>query len=224
MRMVTSVVLAMTATIVIFAGATRWSHAAPHRSSMATALSRLWAFNAGCVYYADELGCQVRFESLQASTAQPASPTGSPESDPQPASSAPDGVRFESVDIFADSGAQSLAAYQIEVIGTVDGGAIVLVGVEGGESRAFAEPPYYDPGALSHDRVMLAAYTPIDAAALPTGKTRVARLHVQIKTPPHTVDAPPADKPRYTVRVVAVGNAKGERVSAEFTAQTATEK
>ncbi len=61
-----------------------------------------------------------------------------------------------------------------------------LVGVEGGESAAFAPAPYYDPSALMHDRVIVAAFS--TGRDLPAGRTRVARLHLMITGPgePHS--------------------------------------
>ena len=59
--------------------------------------------------------------------------------------SASDAVRFGSVDVFIDSGPAALAAYQFEL--DVTAGNVTLVGVEGGEHRAFQQAPYYDPRA-----------------------------------------------------------------------------
>src|SRR5262249_31529056 len=85
-------------------------------------------------------------------------------------------IRFRSVDIFVDPQGKPLAAYQIEFTGESE--SVKLVGIEGGAHAAFKEPPYYDPAALAHNRVILAALNAADD--LPTGKTRVARLHLEI--------------------------------------------
>jgi hypothetical protein len=86
-------------------------------------------------------------------------------------------VRFAAVDVFVDSGAQALAAYQFEL--KVTAGDVTLVGVEGGEHRAYRQPPYYDPAALTRQRIVIAAF---DASGdLPRGKTRVARLMVRVR-------------------------------------------
>ena len=50
--------------------------------------------------------------------------------------------------------------------------------MEGGEAKAFEEPPYYDPAALSRDRVIIAAFN--TGEDLPQGRTRVATIHLQI--------------------------------------------
>src|SRR5438067_1034311 len=48
-------------------------------------------------------------------------------------------VRFRAVDIFVDSKATPLAAYQLEFV--ADAQRVKLVGIEGGEHAAFREPP-----------------------------------------------------------------------------------
>src|ERR1051325_4419258 len=65
----------------------------------------------------------------------------------------PGGPRFVAVDIVVDSGSTPPAAYQVGLSGAR--GEIQIVGVEGGESAAFAEPPYYDPAALQHERIII---------------------------------------------------------------------
>ncbi len=77
-----------------------------------------------------------------------------------------------------DVGDVPLAAWQIEV--WAPEAQIQLVGLEGGEHAAFAEPPYYDPVAKErgHERLIVAAFSTSDD--LPTGSTRVARLHLHV--------------------------------------------
>ena len=94
-------------------------------------------------------------------------------------------VRFVPVDVWFDTGEQSLAAYQIEV--RYDATRVDIVGLEGGEHPAFTKAPYYDPRVLKRDRAVLAAFT--TGKDLPTGRTRVARVHVMI-----TGDVEPAYK------------------------------
>jgi hypothetical protein len=55
---------------------------------------------------------------------------------------------------------------------------VKLVGVEGGDAPAFRNPPYYDPAALNHRRVILAALT--TASDVPHAPFRAARLHLQV--------------------------------------------
>ena len=52
-------------------------------------------------------------------------------------------VRFAAVDVYVDATDKTLGAYQFEL--TAEVGEIAIVGIEGGEHPAFAEPPYYDP-------------------------------------------------------------------------------
>ena len=85
-------------------------------------------------------------------------------------------MRFVPVHIFIDSGDAPLAAYQFEL--KVVTGDARIVGVEGGDHPAFAQPPYYDPAALSQSRIIIAA---LDTGAdLPAGQTRVATLHMAV--------------------------------------------
>ena len=92
---------------------------------------------------------------------------------------AADAVRFEAIDVFLDSGDDRLAAYQFELAS--EEATVEIVGIEGGEHAAFETPPYYDPGAMKNNRVILAAFNTGDD--LPAGKSRVARIHVQIQGP-----------------------------------------
>jgi hypothetical protein len=78
---------------------------------------------------------------------------------------------FTAVDVYVDS-PKPLAAWQVEI--RTDA---TIVGVEGGEPKAYAEPPFYDPKALRGGRIVLAAFT--TDAAPPSGRIRVARLHLQ---------------------------------------------
>lgn len=96
-----------------------------------------------------------------------------------PAAAAFGSVRFVAVDVFVDSGAQALAAYQFEFVAK----NAQIVGLEGGDS-VFHDAPYYDPAALhpaqesADDRIMVAAFS--TASDLPRGRVRVARLHLML--------------------------------------------
>ena len=85
-------------------------------------------------------------------------------------------VRFAPLHIYIDSGNEALAAFQFELKATT--GQVKIVGIEGGEHEAFKQPPYYDPAALANDRVIIAAFN--TGQELPTGRTRVATIHLQI--------------------------------------------
>jgi hypothetical protein len=87
---------------------------------------------------------------------------------------------FEAVHVYIDSGDVPLAAYQFEL--TSAQGAMQIVGVENGEHAAFGEPPFYDRKAVEGgqaERIIIAAFSTADAEQLPTGKTRVATVHLR---------------------------------------------
>jgi hypothetical protein len=85
-------------------------------------------------------------------------------------------VRFAPLHVYLDSGNKSLAAYQFELKAAT--GQIKIVGVEGGQHKAFEEAPYYDPAALANDRIIIAAFN--TGSELPKGRTRIATIHLQI--------------------------------------------
>lgn len=116
--------------------------------------------------------------------------------------------RFVPVDIYVDSGTDSLAAWQVQFT-TSGKGTVKLVGVEGGAHAAFGSPPAYDPAALEQDRVILAAFN--TGADLPSGRTRVARLHLHV-----------TGTPQYSIELAAAGDADGRRIEAEASMQEGT--
>lgn len=89
-------------------------------------------------------------------------------------------TQFEYLDIFVDSADQPLAAWQVDLHASV--GKASIVGIEGGDG-IYAPAPYYDEAAMQHDRVILAGLSTLPQAQLPTGKVRVARVHVMIEQP-----------------------------------------
>lgn len=112
-------------------------------------------------------------------------------------------VRFVPLNIYIDSGQIGLAAFQFELKAVE--GQIKIVGVEGGEHAAFAEPPYYDPAALANDRIIIAAFNTGDE--LPAGRTRIATVHLQI-----TGDA----EPQYQLDLTVAADAEGVEIPAEI--------
>ena len=120
-----------------------------------------------------------------------------------------EGQRFEAIDIFVDSGETPLAAYQFELTSQSDG--VEIVGIEGGEHAAFPEPPYYDAKAMNSNRVILAAFS--TEKALPTGKSRVARVHVQLDGP--------HDR-SWKTTLLASATLDGQRIPAALTIARAT--
>lgn len=114
--------------------------------------------------------------------------------------------RFSAVDIYVDSKNAPLAAYQIEFSAT--NGIVKIVGIEGGDSAAFRDPPYYDTKAIQHDRVIIAAFNTSSADKLPSGKTRIATIHLQI-----VGDQPP----QFQLKLQVAANSDGNRISADAT-------
>ncbi len=86
-------------------------------------------------------------------------------------------VRFAPLHIYLDSGNQPLAAFQFELKAAA--GQIKIVGVEGGQHKAFKEAPYYDKAALyKSNRIIIAAFN--TGRDLPKGRTRIATIHLHI--------------------------------------------
>jgi hypothetical protein len=113
-------------------------------------------------------------------------------------------TRFCAMDIFIDSKGAPLAAWQIEFAAT--NGLAKIVGIEGGETEPFRNPPFYDPKAIQNDRVIIAAFSTEPASALPTGKTRVATIHLQITG---TV------QPQFELKLQAAADPKEKKIPAE---------
>ena len=112
---------------------------------------------------------------------------------------APAAVRFEFIDVYVDSGDVPLAAYQFELTDAAE--SVKIVGIEGGEHEAFTAPPYYDPKALKNNRVIIAALSTADD--LPTGRTRVATVHVQVEV---------AEKPEISINLDVAGDVQGNEI------------
>jgi hypothetical protein len=125
-----------------------------------------------------------------------------------PAASAqarPSAMRFVPVDVYVDTGSKHLGAYQFEV--TVKDATIV--GLEGSASPAFADANY-DPAALQGDRIVVAAFSTDDV--LPTGDTRVARLHFLA-----TGSAGAGNLPAMTSKLVVATDELGRTIDAKLT-------
>ncbi len=114
------------------------------------------------------------------------------------------GVRFAPLHVYLDSGQDTLAAYQFELKAVT--GQIKIVGVEGGDHAAFGEAPYYDPLALANDRIIIAAFN--TGESLPTGRTRVATIHLQITG---------ETEPEYELKLIVAADAEGSEIPAELT-------
>jgi hypothetical protein len=119
-------------------------------------------------------------------------------------------VRFQAVDIFVDTKDKPLATYQVEF--TVTGGNAKIVGIEGGEHPAFAEPPFYDSKAMQHERVIIAAFSTAVADKLPKAKIRVATIHLQISG---------EDELKFEAKLQTAASADGNKLPADV---SSTEK
>src|SRR5258705_6439502 len=115
-------------------------------------------------------------------------------------------ARFAAFDVFVDPAGKPLAAYQVDLkaVGVVGGGGqVAIVGIEGGETATYSQAPYYDPKAMQHERVILAAFSTAPVKELPSGRTRVARVHVRITG---EID------PVWDCRLIAAGAPDGTRI------------
>lgn len=117
-------------------------------------------------------------------------------------------VRFQAVEVFVDSFNLPLAAYQVEF--KVTSGNAKIVGIEGGEHTAFSAAPFYDPKAIQNERAILAAFSTNSVLNLPTGKTRVATIHLQISD---------SGELKFEAKTEAAAGSDGKKISATISAQ-----
>ena len=116
-------------------------------------------------------------------------------------------VRFAALEIYVVS-TEPVAAWQFELSET--SGQMRVVGVENGESAAFGEAPYYDLAAVSEgaaDRIIVADYSMRPAGELPSGRSLVATIHIQLEG---------TAEPDYVLNLIAAGGANGERIQASI--------
>jgi len=112
-------------------------------------------------------------------------------------------VRFAPLHIYLDSGNKPLAAYQFELKAAAR--QIKIVGVEGGQHKAFEEAPYYDPAALANDRIIIAAFD--TGSEFPKRRTRIATIHLQI-----IGDA----EPDYELKLIVAADADANEIPAKI--------
>lgn len=116
----------------------------------------------------------------------------------------PGQTHFSTVDILLDSGDNTLAAYQLEFKATA--GDVKIVGIEGGEHPTFNEPPFYDPKAMQQQRVILASFNTADADDLPTGRTRIATIHLHVTG---------ETEPQFAIDLTVAADEQGNPIHAE---------
>jgi len=109
---------------------------------------------------------------------------------------------FRVVDIYVDSKGAPLAAYQLRF--SMRNTNVKIVGIEGGDHPAFREPPLYDPRAIQHERVIIAAFNTGPSDELPKGKTRVATIHLE---------AMGDDALQCTLKVQTAANPDGKKIA-----------
>lgn len=119
-----------------------------------------------------------------------------------------DQARFVAFDVIIETGAAALAVYQVAIEDR--SGRAQLVGVEGGDVAAFAEPPHYDPRALMEERIIIGAFSTQSAAELPAGRTRIATLHVRI---------PPGGEPDWHTTLDVCATEGGDAIDGTVTLQ-----
>jgi hypothetical protein len=109
---------------------------------------------------------------------------------------------FGWIEVWIDSGADALAAWQVDVRITSPDARIA--GIEGGDPAAFREPPTYDPRALRGERAVLAAFSTAPAEGLPRGRVRLATIHVEL---------PAGATPQATITLEAAADPEGRRLA-----------
>lgn len=118
-------------------------------------------------------------------------------------------VRFDAVDVFVLTGDEPIAAYQLDIKAAK--GNVTIVGIEGGDADVFAAPPFYDPVAIQNDRVIIAYFSTANVSALPSGKVRIATIHVQI-----TGNV----EPEYDAKLTVAATVDGKPIDAELLLET----
>jgi hypothetical protein len=127
----------------------------------------------------------------------------------------PGSPRFVVLDVIADSSAERLAAYQVEVTATnLGAGQVRLVGVEGGAPAAFRSAPYYDPAALQGQRVIVGAYSLSPQEQLPQGSARIASVHYQVIG---------SARPQFGVQLITAGSTGGRTIPLHVSIQERTQ-
>ena len=120
-------------------------------------------------------------------------------------------VRFDAIDVFVLTGDKPIAAYQLDL--AAGKGDVTIVGIEGGDSDIFAAPPFYDALAIQNDRVIIAYFSTAKVNSLPSGKVRIATIHVQI-----TGDV----EPEYDAKLTVAATVDGKPIDAELSLETGT--
>jgi hypothetical protein len=117
--------------------------------------------------------------------------------------------RFCMIHVNVDPKGQPLAAYQVEI--TFTNPAVRIVGIEGGDRAPYTNAPHYDPKAIQHERVILAAFSLSPETRLPTNKVRVASVHLMV--------GGGGSPGQPGIRVIAAASSRGKTISVEATTE-----
>lgn len=117
-------------------------------------------------------------------------------------------IRFSAVNVYVDAGQTPLAVYQVDL--RASSGDVKFVGVEGGDHAAFQKPPHYDPKAMQGNRVIIADFSTRPESELPSGRVRVARIHVQISG---------NDRPTFNARLIAAAGPSRQAIKASVSVE-----
>ena len=113
--------------------------------------------------------------------------------------------RFLPLDVHLDTPVP-VAAWQFELKDA--NGAMTVVGVENGGHPAYPRAPYYDREALARggaSRIVVADYSLAEASGLPSGRVRLATLHLMLD-----------GKPEFDLRLIAAAGPDGGAIDASI--------
>ena len=113
--------------------------------------------------------------------------------------------RFVAVDVYLQAD-RPVAAWQFEF----SGGNARIVGVENGDSGAFEGAPYYDREAVQRgtaDRIVVADFSLAARDALPSGRVRIATLHLMLED---------AGRPEFDLHLVTAVTHDGAAIDASI--------
>jgi len=113
--------------------------------------------------------------------------------------------RFVPLAIHLDSPA-AVAAWQFELKDC--NGAMKVVGVENGGHPAFPRAPYYDREAVARgdaERIVLADYSLAEKSRLPSGRVRLATLHLVLE-----------GEPDFELRLITATTPEGDIINASI--------
>ena len=117
-----------------------------------------------------------------------------------------DGPRFVPLAIHLDSPA-AVAAWQFELKDR--NGAMKVVGVENGGHPAYPRTPYYDRETVARGgarRIVVADYSLAEEGRLPTGRVRLATLHLMLE-----------GEPDFELRLITATTPEGRAIDASIT-------